>query len=80
MIKVNEVYRVGTTTYVPVIDGLVFAITDSGGKSIVKEIPEYADISLASEDNKGKTPTGVRTNIETAAFIAGAIKNMKKSM
>lgn len=76
--KAGQTYRFGTTTYIPV-GGVVFAITDSGSPSIVEKIPEMALASFPSEDNNGKTPTGVRTIVGAVATVADAIAKKAKS-
>ncbi len=78
IMKTDQAHRLGTTTYIPV-GGVVFAITDSGTWSIVEKIPEEAVASSASEDNKGKTPTGVRSIVGAVATVADAIAKKAKS-
>ena len=73
MIKNSFVYRLGTTTYVP-LGETTFAITDTGSTSFIDKVPEGARPGTPSDDNGGKTPTGVRAIIEVVARIADKLR------
>ena len=63
------VYRLGTSTYIP-LGEVTFVITDTGSTSFIDKVPEEARRGTPSDDNSGKTPTGVRAIIEVVARIA----------